>query len=84
MRIGSEFLSVMRTFMRIAGKNIDEDLADRLVVEMCSLGPDAVLRMNHVERAIGTRRAGLHRKVREAINKLEPGAANRRRPTPSS
>ena len=65
---------VMRTFMRMAGKNIDEDLADRLVVEMCSLGIAAVYRMNHVERAIGATRAGLHRKVREAINKLEPAA----------
>lgn len=63
---------VMRTFMRMAGKDIDEDLADRLVVEMCSLGHAAVLRMNHVERAIHATRAGLHRKVREAINKLDP------------
>lgn len=54
---------VMHLFMRMAGRDIDNDLADRLAIEVIALNGTAAYRMEQIENQIRVSRASLHPKV---------------------
>lgn len=66
---------VMRAFMRMAGQTIDEDLADRLVVEIYTMGDKALRYVWKIEHIISVSRTSLHPKLRSAIDALEQSSS---------
>lgn len=61
---------VMRAFIRMAGPTIDDDLADRLVVEMYTMGERALAYIRQIENALNISRSSLHPKLQQAIATL--------------
>lgn len=60
--------SVMRMFMRMASTEIDDDLADRLAIELISLNGNAAYRIEQIEREIRVGRQALHPRVAKVFN----------------
>jgi hypothetical protein len=67
--------AVMRAFVRMAGQTIDDDLADRLVVEFYTMGDRALRCVWQIETIISVSRTSLHPKLRTAIDALESGSS---------
>ena len=62
--------SVMRQFMRMASPTIEDDLADRIAVEMYTLGWDATYKFARIESAISVSAGSLHPKIKEALERI--------------
>ena len=58
---------VMRHFVKMAGPEIDDDLADRLAIEMFTEGKDALRKFAAIEGAIKVGRESLHTKIQNAL-----------------
>ena len=61
---------VMRLFVRMAGPDIDRDLADRLVVEFFTLDAALLPRIEQIEFGIRVTREALHPRLCEAIKQI--------------
>lgn len=64
--------SVMKQFMRMASPGIDQDLADRLAIELLALGTTANDHMKQMEFAIRAQRSSLHPKIVDALARCAP------------
>jgi serine/threonine protein kinase len=62
--------SVMRKFVRMAGADIDSDLADRLVVELYTMGREALSNFHQLEAVIRVRAIDFHPKLIGALSEL--------------
>jgi serine/threonine protein kinase len=63
--------AVMRQFLRMASHTIDDDLADRLTVEMYALGWDAFWRFNRIADQIHAGYGSIHPKIADALQRIE-------------
>ena len=61
---------VEHQFMKMAGPDVDDALADRIKVEIQVQGVDFLRHMEHVEESIGASRDELHPKLHKYLKKL--------------
>jgi hypothetical protein len=72
--------SVMRQFLRMASPTIDDDLADRLTVEMYALGWDAYWKFKQIGSTILVGHQSVHPKIADALQRIEQQAKAAMRP----
>ena len=62
---------VMRKFMGMANQSISQDLADRLAIDLVSMGRRALRSIQDIEAGIGVSRSQLHPRIQRAFEELE-------------
>jgi hypothetical protein len=65
--------SVMRLFFRLAGKGLDDDVAERLAIEFMSLGQRAEHLVQRCEYTIHVSRTALHPRLQDALGQIASG-----------
>jgi hypothetical protein len=76
--------SVMRRLVRMIGPQIDEDLADRLIVDIHAMDARAVAELQQVERIIHVSRNSFHPKIIATFEELETRYQMRSQPVDNS
>lgn len=62
--------TVMRLFFRLGGRALDDDAAERLAIEILSLGPRAEFLVARCESTIRVSRTALHPRLQDALERV--------------